>query len=71
MLSHNKETIIIGDNEENIVPEEQQYISLINSGGLIKSSDIVYVSCMYVWSLYTFIMNAERLSQALLSAKNS
>ena len=32
MLSHNKETIIIGDNEENIVPEEQQYISLINCG---------------------------------------
>ena len=71
MLSHNKETIIIGDNEENIVPEEQQYISLINRGGLIKPSDIVYVSCMHAWSLYTFIMNDERLSQALLSAKNS
>ena len=71
MLSHNKETIIIGDNEENIVPEEQQYISLINRGVHIKPSDIVYVSCMYVWSLYTFIMNDERLSQALLSATNS
>ena len=71
MLSHNKETIIIGDNEENIVPEEQQYISLINRGRLIKLSDIVYVSCMHAWSLYTSIMNGERLSQALLSATNS
>ena len=71
MLSHNKEMIIIGDNEENIVPEEQQYISLINRGGLIKPPDIVYVSCMHASSIYTFIMTDERLSQVLLSAKNS
>ena len=71
MLSHNKETIIIQDNEENIAPEEQKYLSLINPGGLIKPSDVVYVSCMHAWNLCTFTMKDERLSQALLSANNS
>ena len=69
MLSCNNESLTI-ENEDAVEPEEQKYVSLCNRWGLIKPSDIVFISCLHAWSLYSFLLNDTELMRMLLSSNN-
>ena len=69
MLTNNKESLKILS-EDVLKPEHERYLALCNRGGLIKPSDLVFVTCIHAWSLYAFIFNNSELSTILLSSAN-
>jgi hypothetical protein len=42
--------------EFDTLPEERQYIALANRGGLLRPSNLLYITCQHAWSLYSFII---------------
>ena len=69
MLTCNNEPLQI-ETADFIQPNEQEYLSLCNRGGLIKPSDLVFISCVHAWSMYSFLLEDKTLSQLLLSSPN-
>ena len=49
--------------------ECQSFLDMINRGGLIKPSDIVYSSCGVAWDVYSRIMESYEAKSYLLSCK--
>ena len=43
---------------------------ICNRGGLIKPSDIVQISCVHAWSLYSYVSKNANLSQHLQASPN-
>ena len=56
MLGNNSELEV---NIDGVVPENcQSFFNMINRGGLVKPSDIVYVVCTVAWDTYIRIMDS-------------
>ena len=49
----------------------QAFLAVINRGGLVKPSDIMYIACLHAAELYRFIKEDESLRRLLISATNS
>ena len=49
--------------------ECQSFLDMINRGGLIKPSDIVYSSCVVAWDVYSRIMESYEAKSYFLSCK--
>ena len=69
MLTKNEESLTILP-DEILDPEHEKYVDLCNRGGLIKPSDLVYMTALHAWSLYVFIFQNSALSKLLLSSPN-
>ena len=49
--------------------ECQSFLDMINRGGFIKPSDIVYSSCVVAWDVYSRIMESSEAKSYFLSCK--
>jgi len=49
----------------------KSFLDVINRGGLFKSSDLMYVTCLHAAELYRFITEDEQLLKELVTSKNS
>ena len=47
------------------------FIDAINRGGLVKPSDLAYISCLHAAELYSYIIEHPVLQNELISSKNS
>ena len=48
----------------------EEFTRLVTRGGLIKPSDLLYVACSHVYTLFDYIKNDEVIKQVLLSTAN-
>ena len=53
-------------NKGEIIREEREYITLVNRDGLQKPSDILFITCLHAWTLYTHILGNTNTSKMLL-----
>ena len=49
----------------------RSFLAAINRGGLIKPSNIVYITCLHAAELYQYIKDDNELKTSLLSSKNA
>ena len=67
MLGNNSEIVI---NVGGVVPQNcQSFLDMINRGGLVKPSDIVYVVCTVAWDVYVRIMESCEAKLYFLACK--
>ena len=76
MLSRNDEQLLIDKDavaapDDSIEKDHEELVDLVNRGGLIKPSDLVYISCVHAWNLYKFMQNDQNLFDKLMSASNA
>ena len=59
-------------NEPNVdeVYAREEFMRLINRGGLIKPSDLLYVACSHIYTLFNFIKHDNVIKKVLLSTVN-
>ena len=57
--------------EEEVKKVHEGFIDMVNRGGLIKPLDIVYISCIHAWTLYSYVKKDEDLFKRLISSKNA
>ena len=68
---------IIGGDEETgldidgLDEETASFVNSINRGGLIKPSDILYISCIISWTMYKKMLDNEEAKSYFLSCKAS
>ena len=64
LLSAGREviTVDIDDTSDVSIPEKQEYIALVNRGGLSKPSDL-----LHTWSLYAHILEKKNCRDILFS----
>ena len=55
---------------DEISREKEEFVSLVTRGGLLKPSDLVYVTCVHAWSLYHSIKDSNDVFNLLLSSSN-
>ena len=55
---------------DEISREKEEFVSLVTRGGLLKPSDLVYVTCVHAWSLYHSIKDSNDAFNLLLSSSN-
>ena len=48
----------------------EEFMRLINRGGLIKPSDLLYVACSHIYTLFNFIKHDNVIKKVLLSTVN-
>ncbi len=60
----------VGATEEEL-EEGKSFLSAINRGGLIKPSDILYITCLHAAELYRFIKDDYLLRKKLIGSRNS
>ena len=67
---------MLGDNSEmkmrieGLIPENcQSFVDEINRGGLIKPSDIVFITCVISWDVYSQIMENIEAKSTFMSSK--
>ena len=58
------------EGETENVNSEQQYLNLINRGGLTKPSDILFMTCIHAWTLYSHIQASADAYQTLMACCN-
>ena len=49
---------------------EDELLSLVNRGGLIKPSDLLFVTCVHVAAFFKYIKSKEFISNMLINASN-
>ena len=49
---------------------KEEFVALVSRGGLLKSSDLVYVTCTRAWLLYQKIKANEESFNFLISSSN-
>ena len=52
------------------VNEKVEFISIVSRGGLLKPSDLVYITCIHVWTLYHHIKERKEAFDLLLASTN-
>ena len=69
LLSAGREviTVDIDDTSDVSIPEKQEYIALVNRGGLSKPFDLLHVTCLHTWSLYAHILEKKDCRDILFS----
>ena len=58
------------EGETENVNSEQEYLNLINRGGLTKPSDILLMTCIHAWTLYSHIQASAYAYQILMACCN-
>ena len=55
--------------KENIDTSKHSFLNIVNRGGLLKPSDILYMSCMYAWSYFAEIMDGSENQKLFLKSQ--
>ena len=49
---------------------KEEFVALVSRGGLLKPSDLVYVTCTHAWQIYHKIKESEESFNFLISSQN-